>query len=126
MENIKQKYLQLCDTPSDINEHLPTLFEYTSKCSSVLELGVRGCVSSYAFASGLISEDNENTGSKLLVLNDVSECNIAELLNYSEKIKDILNYLYFAKNNLIDLNKTNDNKLIISNLLKRLKKIISL
>ena len=50
MDSIKQKYFQLCDTPSDINEHLPTLFEYTKKCSSVLELGVRGCVSSYAFA----------------------------------------------------------------------------
>ena len=59
---------------------------------------------------------------KELFNNDI----IFDKLNYSEKIKDILNYLYFAKNNLIDLNKTNDNKLIISNLLKRLKKIISL
>jgi hypothetical protein len=100
MDSIKQKYFQLCDTPSDINEHLPTLFEYTKKCSSVLELGVRGCVSSYAFASGLISEDNENTGSKLLVLNDVSECNIAELLNYSEKIRDKLDIQWFWINDL--------------------------
>jgi len=41
-------------SPSDINEHLPTLFEYTKKCDSVVECGVRNIVSSYAFASGLI------------------------------------------------------------------------
>ena len=34
---------------SDINEHLPTLHDYASKCESVLELGVRGVISSYAF-----------------------------------------------------------------------------
>lgn len=100
MENIKQKYLQLCDTPSDINEHLPTLFEYTSKCSSVLELGVRGCVSSYAFASGLISEFNENTGRKLLVLNDTVECNISELTGYCETIPDKIDIQWFWINDL--------------------------
>ena len=51
---------------------------------------------------------------KELFNNDI----IFDKLNYSEKIKDILNYLYFAKNNLIDLNKTNDNKLIINKLEK--------
>ena len=30
MEYIENKYLSLCDKPSDINEHLPTLFEYAS------------------------------------------------------------------------------------------------
>lgn len=103
MQNIKQKYLELCNTQSDINEHLPTLFEYASKCSSVLELGVRGCISSYAFASGLISELNENTGSKLLVLNDINECNISELTSYCEKIKDKIDIRYFWINDL-DLN----------------------
>jgi hypothetical protein len=43
------KYSQLCNTPSDINEHLPCLKEYASKCESVFETGVRGCVSSWAF-----------------------------------------------------------------------------
>lgn len=47
-------YKQLCDTPSDINEHLPTLRKYASKCSRVAELGVRGCVSAVALAQGLI------------------------------------------------------------------------
>jgi hypothetical protein len=38
---------------SDINEHLPTLREYASRCNSVTECGVREIVSSYAFSCGL-------------------------------------------------------------------------
>lgn len=40
-------------TYSDIHEHLPTLREYASRCTSVIECGVRDIVSSYAFACGL-------------------------------------------------------------------------
>jgi hypothetical protein len=49
-------YLKHCISPSDIYQHLPTLFEYTKKCDSVVECGVRDVVSvsSYAFASALI------------------------------------------------------------------------
>jgi len=35
-------------TPSDINEHLPTLKRYAEKCEHITEMGVRWCVSSYA------------------------------------------------------------------------------
>ena len=38
----------------DIFEHLPTLYEYACKCNSIIELGVRGCVSSYPLIKGLI------------------------------------------------------------------------
>ncbi len=37
---------------SDINEHLPTLKMYAEKCETILELGVRGIVSTYAFLMG--------------------------------------------------------------------------
>lgn len=47
-------HLRNCSTPSDINEHLPTLYAYTKMCSSVVECGVRNVVSSYSFASGLV------------------------------------------------------------------------
>lgn len=46
---IEERYQELCNTPSDINEHLPKLKEYADKCHHVTELGVRGCVSLYAF-----------------------------------------------------------------------------
>jgi cephalosporin hydroxylase len=45
--------------PSDINEHLPTLRDYTLKCNSVVECGVRNIVSSFAFAMGLKGRPNK-------------------------------------------------------------------
>lgn len=49
---LEEKYNQLCNTPSDINEHLPTLKEYASQCKHVTEMGVRGIVSTYALLMG--------------------------------------------------------------------------
>lgn len=46
-------YNYLVNTPSDINEHLPTLKDLASECKSVLELGVRTGVSTWAFIEGL-------------------------------------------------------------------------
>jgi len=51
-------YQKRCATRSDINEHLPVLYEYTKKCSTVVECGVRSIVSSYAFALGLKGTEN--------------------------------------------------------------------
>jgi hypothetical protein len=57
-----QGYESAANTPSDINEHLPVLLEYTKKCSSVVECGVRDIVSSWAFAHGLTgTPDNQYT-----------------------------------------------------------------
>lgn len=53
---IKTKFLAQCATPSDINEHLPTLRAYASQCTHVTECGVRTVVSSYAFAAALLSK----------------------------------------------------------------------
>ena len=48
------RYRILCNTPSDINEHLPTLSHYASKSTTILEAGVRSVVSTWAFINGLI------------------------------------------------------------------------
>ena len=53
---ITTKYSELCNTPSDINEHLPTLARYASECTTITECGVRSVVSSYAFAYALKSK----------------------------------------------------------------------
>lgn len=50
--NLEEKYNSLVNTPSDINEHLPTLMEYASHCNHVTELGVRSVVSTYALMMG--------------------------------------------------------------------------
>lgn len=47
---ISEKYNLKCCEPSDINEHIPTLYNYALECSHITECGVRTVVSSYAFA----------------------------------------------------------------------------
>jgi hypothetical protein len=50
MIDFKEEYDEFCKlNPSDINEHLPTLYEYAKKCDHVTEMGVRGGNSSRAF-----------------------------------------------------------------------------
>lgn len=55
---LQSTYRDLCRTPSDIHEHLPTLFRYASECTHVTECGVRSAVSSYAFGAALASRPN--------------------------------------------------------------------
>ena len=46
---IEEIYNNLKTTPSDINEHLPTLRKYAEECEHITEMGVRWIVSTYAF-----------------------------------------------------------------------------
>jgi len=102
----KKKFEILSQKPSDINEHLPTLKKYAEECESILELGVRGCVSSWAFAYGLL---NNNKTNKKLYLNDLIECNILELLYVSQHKNLNLTVKYEWKNDLeLDFNENFD------------------
>lgn len=62
-ENIEYYYQLVSKHPSDINEHLPVLYEYAKTCSHITEFGVRSVVSTWAFLrakpSKLISYDIE-------------------------------------------------------------------
>lgn len=49
MNMLKQEYETRCIGPSDINEHLPFLYEYASRCKDVVEMGVREGNSTAAF-----------------------------------------------------------------------------
>ena len=77
MQTILAQYKLHCESAGDINEHLPTLAYYASECESVIELGVRGCVSSWAFCKGLLENGKPR---KKIFLNDISPCNIDHLL----------------------------------------------
>lgn len=46
---IEADFAKLCETPSDINEHLPLLRALASKCDHVTEFGVRDAFSTVAF-----------------------------------------------------------------------------
>lgn len=52
-EALDEQYRIHANDPSDINEHLPTLYDLSKQCSSVAELGVRGMVATWAFLKGL-------------------------------------------------------------------------
>ena len=54
---MEEKYNSLCNLQSDINEHLPILCKYAKECESVIECGVRKCVSSWALAFGLLNNN---------------------------------------------------------------------
>jgi len=49
---LEEIYNHKCSTPSDINEHLPTLKRYAEECEHITEMGVRWVVSTYAFMMG--------------------------------------------------------------------------
>jgi hypothetical protein len=74
--DIQAKYEELCKTPSDINEHLPTLKRYAEECEHVTEMGVRHIVSTYALLMGK---------PKVLISYDIMPCNWRPL---AEAVKD--------------------------------------
>ena len=82
MDVIIKKFRGLCNTASDINEHLPTLFRYAKQCNSAIELGVRGCISSWAIAAGLL--ENKNGIKKRMFMNDTQTCQIGEFIDAVE------------------------------------------
>ena len=105
MEETLQKFIQLTNTQSDINEHLPTLEKYSRECETILELGVRGVTSSWAFSYGLL---NNNKPIKKLIMNDMDECNITELLYKTANTDLKINYywindLHLFLDNEVDL-----------------------
>lgn len=97
MEDIAFKYNYYLKHKSDINEHLPTLKAYASKCTRIMETGVRGCISSWALLYGLI---NNKCNEKHLFLNDINPCEISNLLNANEKLSLPVDIKYEWKNNL--------------------------
>lgn len=111
MDTLKEKLNSLIanrwqgKNSEDICEHLHTLYEYAKTCDSVFETGVRGCVSSWAFLCGLVdgSTTGSGTGTKKLFMNDISVCNVGELVELSKNFD--VDVTYEWKNNL-ELNLT--------------------
>jgi GR25 family glycosyltransferase involved in LPS biosynthesis len=88
-QSISSKYLLLCNVTSDINEHLPTLKRFADSCIHITECGVRGCVSTYAFADSLKNKQNN----KLILVDIATHNNIPECLKIcqNENINIIFN-----------------------------------
>jgi hypothetical protein len=108
MDVIIKKFRGLCNTASDINEHLPTLFRYAKQCNSAIELGVRGCISSWAIAAGLL--ENKNGIRKRMFMNDTQACQIGEFIDAVEPLNIDVKYewkndleVQFEKGEMYDL-----------------------
>lgn len=84
---IESIYEAKCNDNSDICQHLPTLKEYAEKCDTIVELGVRSIVSTWAFLIGkpasLISVDIWHP-SKYLDY-DPNGCNLELVQELAEK-----------------------------------------
>lgn len=60
MNTIESNFQKMCNTRSDINEHLPTLMELSKDCETICEFGVRSIVSTWAFLHGLQLNNSKN------------------------------------------------------------------
>ena len=85
MDIVKDKYERVCKWKSDINQHLPTLCKYAKECTSVMELGVRGVVSTWAFLWGLL-QNQKSYVPRILIVNDIQKCNLDELMKASRHL----------------------------------------
>lgn len=102
LTTIKNNFVRAMYHPSDINEHLLTLKNYSVLSQSVLECGVRSCVSTWAFAQGLIENGNEI---KKLVSVDID--NPPNIENVKNIFKNVLDFTFIKDN---DLNISEDEK----------------
>ena len=89
MHEVFDRLSFLIKNPSDINEHLITLMKYASQCEVVLELGVRGCVSSWAFLAGLLQNNKPH---KQLIMNDIDECPVEQVVQKGREYGVIMEY----------------------------------
>ncbi len=71
IKRLNDKYIEKCNHPSDINQLLPYIKEYADKCDSVVEMGVRMVVSTYALLS---SSAKKVIGYDIETQPEVAEC----------------------------------------------------
>lgn len=76
MEKIYEKFEEMVSIPSDINQHLWTLRKYSEECETVIEMGVRGIVSTWAFLAAK---------PKNITCYDISDLNLDEPKNLAKE-----------------------------------------
>lgn len=99
MEKINEKYESLLrQNPSDIADHLPTLYMFAKECESIIECGVDRVISTWALTKGLLENGKPK---KSILLNDNKMCNIHEYLSAACQFPELR--LDFAWMNDLDL-----------------------
>lgn len=92
MNNISENFNFHKNNPSDINEHLETLLKYSKECDSIIEMGVRHVVSTWAFLQAnpkkLISYDiSYHSIDKIKEVEDIAK---KESINFKFILADVL------------------------------------
>jgi hypothetical protein len=98
MNQLQEIYDVLCNKPSDINEHLPTLKKYADECEHITEMGVRWVVSTYALLMGkpkkMISYDingiNWESIAEMVKIDTSFEFRVASTLDLEIEETDLL------------------------------------
>lgn len=94
MTKVEQKFTELSQIPSDINEHLIVLRYYADHCSHVTELGVRRGVSTWAFLSSmakrLVSVDVNHPDDFGGSLQEMREASAEAMINFTFILADDL------------------------------------
>jgi hypothetical protein len=83
-------YRSECEKESDINQHLPTLFEYAKKCKHITELGSRKFISTWAFLAA--------KPSKVIVYDISQNKNVAKVKKIAEL--EHINFTFHKKDDL--------------------------
>lgn len=96
---IHSTFQNLCATPSDINEHLPTLKLYASKCDSFIEAGVRTPTSQYAIASGLCDRLEKDPDAPILMVSIDLETN-ERIVESSILLNNVFNHEFHQMSDL--------------------------
>lgn len=90
MEKIKLKYEEHKNKPSDINEHLETIFNLSQECSHITEMGVRWVSSTWPM---LLSNPKKMISYDIVTHPQINECiTLAKEynINYEFKEMDVL------------------------------------
>jgi len=80
------------------------LCKYAKECESIIECGVRGCISSWALCCGLLQN---NKPKKKILLNDINECDV-DLLVKSAHYSNIELKCEWKNNLELDLHENYD------------------
>jgi len=90
---IESYFQHLKTTPSDINQHMGALRFFASQCQSVVELGTRGAVSTWAFLAGLRdkakSQSKKKAARARLISSDLSYHRNIETVRLAAKHSNI-------------------------------------
>jgi len=94
IHNLEKHINYLHQTPSDINQHLPTIIKYGQECEHITEMGVRGILSTWGWLAAspkkLIAYDIENPSHFNSNIQDVYDTAEAYNLDFTFIKADVL------------------------------------